>query len=176
MKPLRRKTPRLPYRDYSGPGRYFVTICVERKICVLGRVVHRRERLNGAGSLVRREWEDLAKRFPHVTVEEFVIMPNHLHGLLWFREEPAGKRASLGQVVGAFKSLTTRAYNKGVQNAGWRPLDGRLWQRGYFERVMRDDEDHMHAVWYMARNPTHWLTDPLHPDYEPPDPPDPPLG
>jgi REP element-mobilizing transposase RayT len=118
-----RKALRLPTRDYSQAGSYFVTICTREKKCVLGSVQSARVQLSRAGEIVRATWNALPEHFPRVVLDELVIMPNHLHATLTLVGErlapscsvnmgkmPAARRAahfSLPDVIGAFKSIST---------------------------------------------------------------------
>jgi len=82
-----RRSLRLPGYDYSRAGAYFVTICTQARLCLFGDVVDAEMRLNAAGRMVDRQWRDLPHRFPFVELDEYVVMPNHLHGIT-----PLGRR------------------------------------------------------------------------------------
>ena len=118
-------------------------------------------RPNEAGRMVVEEWRRLGERFEHVHPADLVVMPNHLHGILRFTSvgEP------LGRIVSAFKSITTVAYVRGVRHRDWPTFDSQLWQRNYWERVLRDDDEVAHARAYIRDNPVYWRTDRLHPDH-----------
>ena len=109
--------------------------------------------------MVRQAWEGIGARFARLQSEELVVMPNHLHGILRIR---AGNDVPLGVAVGDFKGLTTAAYGVGVRTRSWRPYEGRLWQRNYWERILRNEDEVLHARHYILMNPAHWATDPLH--------------
>jgi putative transposase len=156
-----RRSIRLPGRDYRQPAWLFVTICAQGKACLFGRVVYGAMRLNAAGRMLRTEWERLGARFESVEPREFVVMPNHVHGILAFR---AWGAVGLGGVLAAFKSCTTVAYIRGVRAHGWGSFDRRLWQRNYWERVLRDEDEVMHARAYIESNPAQWERDRLHPE------------
>jgi REP element-mobilizing transposase RayT len=143
----RRKALRLRTFDYSTPGAYFVTICVARKACVLGRVVGTTVELSEKGAVVARHLTQLAGQ-TGVSVDCFVVMPNHVHAVLVL-----GGGRELGTLVGSFKSATTREINarRGVRSE-------RLWQRGYFDHVVRDDDDLDRVRVYVATNPIRWST------------------
>jgi putative transposase len=143
----RRKALRLRTFDYSTPGAYFVTICVVDKECVLGRVVGTTVELSEKGAVVARHLTRLTGE-TGVSVDCSVVMPNHVHAVLVL-----GGGRELGSVVGSFKSATTREIN-----ALSAVPSERLWQRGYFDHVVRDDDDLNRVREYVASNPIRWST------------------
>jgi len=86
----------MPAYDYSGPGLYFVTACTDDRRCLFGEIAGEQMVLNEHGSIVQSCWQAIAEHFPDVELDEFVVMPNHLHGILWI-VEPVG--AGLGACV-----------------------------------------------------------------------------
>jgi REP element-mobilizing transposase RayT len=125
--------------------------------------------LGPAGKTIERVWLDLPRRFEHVCLDEYVIMPNHIHGILRLRPWRDDGREHdtfgepLSEIVRWFKAQSTRAYIRGVYDLGWARFDGRLWQRGYYEHVIRDEDDLVHGRGYILRNPRRWMTDPDNP-------------
>jgi len=157
-----RRSIRLSGHDYAAPYAYFVTICVQGRRCLFGAVDSDTILLSDAGAIVRSAWEALPQRFPTIALDAYVVMPNHLHGIVTLGETPiAGVR--LGDIVGAFKSLTTNAYSFGVRERGWVPFDQRLWQRNYYEHIIRDEADLARIRDYIEANPALWDADRLHP-------------
>ena len=139
-------------------------------------------RLNGAGQMAESVWAALPERFPAVRLDAFVVMPNHVHGIIVIdhsatvntterattRVAPtgapdAGRRIALGDVVGAYKSVTTVEYTRGVAAHGWPRFRGRLWQRNYYEHIIRDDRSLERIRAYILDNPARWPTDPENP-------------
>ena len=182
----RRKPIRLRGYNYAQPGAYFVTIVTHRRRTLFGNVIAGEMRLNTAGDMVRRRWEDLSVRFPNIDLDEFVVMPNHIHGIILIRE-PVGASLvgardgddttvfdttkattrvapTLGEVVGAYKSIVTLEYARGVRANVWLPFHRRLWQRNYYERVIRDDAELDRARKYIVNNPLQWELDRENPD------------
>lgn len=157
----RRRSIRLAGYDYSQPGAYFVTIVCFRRFCLLGNMEEDQVRLLDAGRMVERTWLDLEKRFHLVRLDEYIVMPNHLHGILFLEEaqDPQSARVALGGVIGAFKSLTTNTYIQGVRENHWQPFEGKLWQRNYFERIIRDDRELDQIRLYILNNPRKWAED-----------------
>ena len=154
----RRRSIRLSALDYSQPGAYFVTVVTQARECLFGEVSDSEMRLNRAGVMVRDIWIRLPCSFSNVSADNFVVMPNHIHAIVEINDvgaplvgapAPAGRPAVminqkpfslLGAVIGAFKSLTTVEYSRGVRKEGWAAFQGRLWQRNYFEHIVRSDE------------------------------------
>lgn len=177
-----RRSIRLREFDYSSAGAYFVTLCVQGRECLFGSVVDGSMQLNEAGRMVEGAWRALAERFPKVVVDEFVVMPNHLHGVILLNERrgepcvrpnfrggggqgehkvrPYGTADfSLGRICQAFKSLTTVEYVRGVKDHDWSSFPGRLWQRNYHERVIRNEGELIGIREYIQNNPLKWHDD-----------------
>jgi REP-associated tyrosine transposase len=136
--------------------------------------------LNDAGELVASLWSHLPAQFPEIDIDAFVVMPNHLHGIVIFPDGRAATRAAptgvgdesvvggsfsgarvptLGVVVGAFKSMSTGAYVRGVKAKGWPGFRLRLWQRNYYEHVIRDEAALNRLRRYVDENPAQWSFD-----------------
>jgi REP-associated tyrosine transposase len=159
-----RRSIRLKGYDYSRTGAYFITLCVEQRDCLFGEIIDSAMKLHEPGRMVQRWWDELIKKFPSLTLDEMVIMPNHLHGILFStggrRSPSAGKmNLALGDVVEWFKTMTTNEYIRGVKGLGWRCFPGRLWQRDYFERVIRNEEELQAIREYIRQNPAQWASD-----------------
>ena len=177
-----RRSIRLLAYDYAQAGGYFVTICAQNRECAFGEVLDGQMVLNEPGRMVETVWGELPQHYPGVEVDALVVMPNHLHGIImlvgagpWARPE-AGPRAcpdnpgqpqgvaptgttSLPDVVHRFKSLTTARYRRGVLQGRWLPFPGRLWQRNYYEQVIRSEEELDAMRQYIADNPLRWAED-----------------
>ena len=167
----RRRSVRLRGYDYSQAGAYYVTVVTHRRRTLFGDVVDGEMRLNDAGRLIVDGWEWLASRHQYVELDAYVVMPNHLHGVIVIAGEggsrtaptgedvsqragPAEKRKPLGRLVAAFKTVTTRRVNLA------RGTPGRmLWQRNYYEHVIRSDEEWNRVREYIANNPMRWELD-----------------
>ena len=178
----RRRSIRLNGYDYSLAGAYFVTVCTQDRLCLFGNVNNEQMTLNQAGQMVYEQWSELPKRFPDSAIDEFTMMPNHLHGILIINDNEttqsvgaplvgaqnkvdktnkAGTRPAptLGEIVGAFKSITTNEYIRGVKQHDWPSFPGKLWQRNYFERVIRDEDELNRIREYIIYNPVKWVDD-----------------
>jgi REP element-mobilizing transposase RayT len=174
-----RKSIRLQGFEYAQAGAYFVTICTQGKRCLLSSIVGKSVELTLAGEIVRAVWNSLPERFPRLVLDEFVIMPNHLHGVLGLvgaglappavnpgkdpanmaKAAPPGaattaRNYSLPDVMGAFKSISTIQVNKRLQRKGIP-----LWQRSYYEHIIRKGEDLRKIQQYILENPLNWALD-----------------
>ena len=107
--------------------------------------------------MICTQWLSLPERFSGLTLDECVVMPKHFHGLLVL--DAAAQSTGVGQVIGAWKSLTTNRYMAGVRTAGWPAFPRRLWQRNYWEHIVRSDEALVNIREYIASNPAHWEKD-----------------
>ena len=169
MPPLPRRQPlRLPAYDYTQAGAYFVTLCTHQHQCLFGEIVQDAMRLNAAGRVVVQCWQAIPEHFPQLILDCFVVMPNHVHGILLFRgcEEiagangdsplrgarPKGTSNTLGSVVRGFKIGVTKWFrqNSPVQN---------VWQRNFYEHVIRDEPGLTGIREYIANNPLQWRLD-----------------
>jgi len=130
----RKRPPRLRGFDYSRSGAYFVTVVTEGRRCLLADA-NDPDRLTDAGQMVLRVWTALPARFAGVELGAFVVMPDHVHGIVILPGVKGG--VSLGTVIGAFKSLTSSRYSRGVATLGWPRFVDRLWQSNYYEHVIR---------------------------------------
>lgn len=155
----RRRSLRLQSYDYSWPGDYFVTICVADRMPRFGAAIDSLLRLNDAGTMIDTQWRSLAERFAHVELDAYVVMPNHLHGILRLNTIPEQASETLSSILQAFKSLTTSAYANGVRFHGWPEFDRRLWQQGFYDHVIRDERDLDRVRAYIDANPQHWYQD-----------------
>jgi REP element-mobilizing transposase RayT len=203
-----RRSIRLKGYDYTALGAYFVTICTQDRVHMFGEVVDGDMRLNPYGRVVDTYWSRVPRHFPHVTLDAWVVMPNHVHGIIVINDAPSrvdercrgrgeaipeprsatvhdsespssvisvghtgiasplrphgAPSGSLGAIVGNFKSITTRRINRMKHTPG-----GRVWQRNYWERIIRDEGAYQRIQRYIENNPALWEEDQLHPDAPP---------
>jgi putative transposase len=168
-----RRSIRLRGFDYRTPGLYVVTICTEHRLHLFGEVVDGEMQPSPAGEMVEQTWDEMPSAYPGVDIDAFVAMPNHVHGIVFlvpqhtdlYPMSPTGipRRLSLSDVVERFNSLTTKRYGEGVMEQGWPPYDGRLWQRGYYDRIVRNEYDLNKFRRYIGANPARWFEDPYNP-------------
>ena len=149
-----RKNIRLPEYDYRQGGAYFVTICAYRRTCRFGDAESAVP--SAAGEMLLDRLHAIEAKFPGVTVDASVVMPNHVHVLLFLTD---GQRAALPEIVGWFKAQTTNAYIRGVRAGEYPPFDRHIWQRGYYEHVVRNETDLYEIRKYIEENPLKWRED-----------------
>jgi REP element-mobilizing transposase RayT len=152
----RRKRLRAEGYDYASHGSYFVTLCVDNMEERFGNVVDGHVILNDAGQLIEAGWEDLSTRFPSVLLDMYIVMPNHLHGIVSIDHTLECQPPTLSRVVQVFKSITTIAYGRGVKVGLFPPYVRGLWQRGFHDRILRDDRMLERAQGYIEGNPGRW--------------------
>jgi REP element-mobilizing transposase RayT len=172
--------------DYSRPGAYFITIVTWHRRSLFGKVVKGEIELNKVGEIVKWEWSDLPKRFPYIELGTHIVMPNHFHGILIFHEHvgasrqdltgtrsgkvssriatpdgregsplPSGtKSASLGAIIAQFKARVTKRIWK-IPSLKGIPI----WQRNYYEHIIRNERDLQNKTDYIDANPMLWDQD-----------------
>lgn len=169
-----RRTLRLKDYDYGGAGGYFVTICTDGRGCLFGELLAGAMRLNGFGEIVREEWLKSAEVRQEIDLDAFVVMPNHLHGIVMIRSagvdrgencpgamnrplrrSPSGPLSgSLGAMIGQFKSIVAKRINALRVTPGCP-----VWQRNFYEHVVRDETDLQAIREYIVNNPLQWELD-----------------
>lgn len=157
----KRKHPRLKFYDYSTAGAYFVTICTQNSRCLLSRIVGRglapaEIQHTEYGQIARKQLLMLEQRYPLLKIDQYVIMPNHIHVILILSEaEKDTQYPALTDIICAYKSLTTRECKK------VRPID-KLFQTSFYEHVIRGREDYDEIAEYIVNNPKQWELDNLY--------------
>ena len=176
-----RRSIRLPGYDYTQPGAYFITICCHERREIFGEIVAGEMQLNTCGRIAYQEWERLPSRFRSLRLGAFVIMPNHVHGILIITDDHAGRgtaaseedsnpsstrraptREGFGQPVPGSIPTILRSYKSAVTLRVNRLRDGPnhpVWQRNYYEHVIRNDGEHERIHEYILGNPRHWDED-----------------
>ena len=173
-----RRSIRLKEYDYTQPGAYFITICAYQRMHVFGEVINGEMVLNETGKIARDEWFKTGEIRPYVELyeDEFVVMPNHAHGIIWIVDDGnnvgalrgnaqswAEQRSaptktvtprSLGAIVRAYKSAVTYAINTVEKTRG-----SVVWQRNYYEHIIRNDRELNNIGWYIVNNPLNWQLD-----------------
>jgi len=174
----RRRSVRLRGFDYASRGFFFVTICTHKKQRTLGKIINYESQLSTVGNIVQECWQAIPEHFSNVRLDEWVIMPNHLHGIVVIKYpkgyDPSAKgtacrapttiathyeefgqpvASSLPTIIRSFKSAVTKRVNKLATNPS------PLWQRNYFEHVIRDEESMNKIRNYIWENPIHWWQD-----------------
>jgi REP element-mobilizing transposase RayT len=166
---------RLQEWDYSDPAWYFITICTGEKETFFGEIIHEKILLSPLGVIVQEEWKRTERIRPNVTLDEFVIMPNHFHAIVCIRKghlqktEPVEtprwgvssteprrwKPGTLGAIINQFKGKCTKC----IRRIGYPDF---AWQRGYYDHIIRDEGDLRRTRHYIHLNPMKWSLDPYH--------------
>ncbi len=150
-----RQSIRLKGYDYSQEGVYFVTICSHGHESLFGEIILEEMIMNQIGKILNVQWFQLPSRFYGIQLDAFVVMPNHIHGIISIVESIPGQ--TIGKIIGAYKSLTANDYIK-LCKANNFPI-GKLWQRNYYEHIIRDEEDYSRIFEYIENNPLKWEED-----------------
>ena len=175
----RRRNIRLKGYDYSQPGLYFVTICAYNGQHLFGEVVRGKIILSGIGEIANTLWNEIKTHVHNVRLREFVVMPNHIHGIIEITKHVTNVNAgvhvgathasplqnvqdicrgwacpapTLATIVGGYKS----AVSKHVRRLGF---TGFAWHRNYFEHIIRNDHSYEYIANYIINNPTTWEKD-----------------
>lgn len=177
-----RRSIRLKGYDYSQLGFYFITICVQNREHLFGHIENGKMVLNDAGRMVENEWLNIPQRFKNVVLHEYIVMPNHFHCIVEMVEtKPVGATLvvdpnknghpqgdaptenipTVGDIVGAFKSITTVNYISSVKDNDWKPFHNKLWQRNYYEHIIRNEQAYQNISQYIISNPKNWDNDTL---------------
>ena len=158
----KRKHHKLKNYDYSLPGYYYVTICVNDGNTVLSRVgqglapAEAIVSLTDIGGIAEQQLFKLKKRFSYVRIDKYIIMPNHLHVIIELTGDPVlsygTERPDLYEIIGTYKSITTRVCNKKFNTPG-----AKLFQTSFYESVIRTEQGYYEACQYIEGNPARWI-------------------
>ncbi len=161
-----RRSIRLKEYDYSQDGVYFVTICVKNRENLFGKIENDKMFLNEYGKVAEKFWLEIPFHYPSVSLDEFVIMPNHLHGILVIKKNTVGAQnlvplqnkfqkiipRSLGTIIRGYKSGMTKWVRKNTNIHT-------IWHRNYYEHIIRDEQDWEKIRDYIIKNPEMWKKD-----------------
>jgi len=159
-----RRSIRLKGYNYSQPGAYFVTICTYQRRCLFGDIVGEDMELNEFGEIARQCWSAIPEHFPRARMDQFVIMPNHMHGIIWIVDNIVGAKnfSPLQQPRGTSKTIGSiiRGFKIGVTTWARQHTDVHtVWQRNYYEHIIRDEESLNRIREYIVTNPVRWHLD-----------------
>ena len=154
-----RHTTRLRGYDYSQAGVYFVTVCVRNRECLFGKIIDGKMNLNQYGRIAKQQWVWLFHQYPYCQLHEYVIMPNHMHGIIIINHNCRGgsrtaptKVKPLGRLIGAFKTTSAKLIHH-------QELSEFAWQRNYYDRIIRNQKSLYQARQYIRNNPAVWEDD-----------------
>ena len=153
-----RRSIRLQEYDYSSDGLYFVTICTHGHKNIFGKIVDGNIVLSNKGKVAEEVWHDLNKKYPQVICHEYSIMPNHFHGIIQINNDYQGgqtpplPQTKLGNIIAFFKYRTSKIINS----------DTPIWQRNYYEHIIRNQQGYEEIAAYIIENPLNWKNDKLY--------------
>ena len=168
-----RRSIRLKGYDYSQPGAYFVTICTHERECLFGEIVNNEMVLNNAGKMVEKWWYELNNKFPNIQLDAHIIMSDHFHGIIIitgadlcvcpnindddnYNSRGEHRGSPLYKIVQWFKTMTTNDYIRNVKTNNWKPFNKKLWQRNYYEHIIRNEIELNKIRKYILNNPLNW--------------------
>ena len=159
MKPQmsNRQSLRVPGYDYASGGAYFVTVCTKDRKCIFGTVDGTSVKLTLPGRVAEESWRWLAERYSFVRLDEWILMPNHLHAIIWL-ENSCSK--PLGSLIGAYKTVSSKRIKELLG-----PME-RIWQRNYHEHIIRSEKSLCALRQYILDNPCQWQLDKENPASE----------
>jgi len=152
-----RRSPRLRSFDYTTAGAYFVTAVTHNRARVFGELSGTADTIivNDAGEMIQRWWNQVPQKFPSVTLDAHVVMPDHLHAVVVLQcsSDRAHVPVSLPRVMQWFKTMTSADYFRRVKSDRWPRVEKRLWQRSYYDHVIRGEDDLIEIRTYIESNP-----------------------
>jgi REP element-mobilizing transposase RayT len=148
--PVRKTSPRLNGHDYSLPGLYFVTINTHKNIHIFGKIIQGKMQLNPAGNIVQNFWENIPDHCPGLQLDTFIVMPNHLHGILLLTDE-SPNRKSVSEIIRGFKTWSAKKINEMHGNKG-----SPVWQCSFHDHIIRNEQSLAKIREYIINNPIKW--------------------
>ncbi len=142
-----RKNSRLPHHDYTSSGAYFITLVTRLRVPLFGHIENSTLVPSQIGCAAEQEWLALPTRILGLTLDTFIVMPNHLHGIIWLGE---GNTLPLAKIIALYKAGVSRICQQSI------------WQRNFHERVIRDEQELFFARQYIEQNPLRWELDRYH--------------
>lgn len=157
----KRKSIRLKYYDYSSVGFYFVTICCFNRLPLFGNIENGIMKLNECGKIAHNEWIKTFEMRTNLEIDEFVIMPNHVHLIVYIKENNHQEENvnrpfrspsdNLGSIIRGYKSAVSQKLKDYIPHP--------IWQRNYYEHIIRDEHSYQ-MIWdYVVNNPLLWEKD-----------------
>jgi len=190
-----RQSIRLKDYDYTSDGAYFLTICAQNKEHRFGDIIDGKMILNPAGEMIRKWLRELENKFKNISLDEYIIMPNHIHLIIFIMNvvvgvdlcvnpenttkqnlshiqgrhtglslRPAQQQTNISQIIQWFKTMTTNEYIRNVKQNNWEPFDKKIWQRNYYDRIIRSEKELDKIKKYIFENPSKWELDRNNPE------------
>jgi REP element-mobilizing transposase RayT len=170
-----RKTVRLKNFDYSSNGAYFITICTQDKANLFGEIVgadsisarvsndsiptNNVMMLNAPGQMIDEIYNETIAEFSMITENHYVIMPNHFHSIIIISRADIESAPTMSTFVQSFKRNTTIKYINGVKTGLYNPFNKRIWQRGFYDHIIRNEREYLKILQYIDENPEKWSND-----------------
>ncbi len=161
-----RRSVRLKCFDYSNSGWYYITICVRRYECLFGKIVNGKVRLNEMGSISYECWESIPSHFPFVELDEFIVMPNHVHGIIIIDRsvraqhvEPLQDERKFQNIVAGSLSSIIRSYKAAVTKKCRERGNDFEWHRNFYEHIIRNEQELYNIRKYIRYNTLKWRDD-----------------
>ena len=176
-----RKANRLKDYDYSKDGYYFITICTQDREKYFGTIKDHNMILNDAGKMILKIWDQIPIFYEGIEVDIFQIMPNHIHGIIIINHtsntvqteqnvyqptydinstpKKINPPLSLSDIIQRYKTMTTKQYTDGVKQKGWQSYNKKLWQRSFYDHIIRDNKALNNIRKYIIENPLKWNSD-----------------
>ena len=187
-----RRSIRLKNYDYASDGAYFMTICTQHKEYMFGNIIDGKMVLNSAGEMIKKWLFELKNKFKDIELDEYTIMPNHIHLIIFIMNtvvgadlcvspeygtkhyssrnqgrhigQPLRQQNDIPQIIQWLKTMTTNEYIRNVKQNNWKPFDQKLWQRNYYDRIIRNEKELAKIRKYIFENPSKWELDKNNPE------------
>ena len=186
-----RKSIRLKDYDYTSDGAYFMTVCTQHMEYMFGNIINGKMVLNPAGEMIRKWLFKLENKFKNILLDEYIIMPNHIHLIIFIMNVVVGvdlcvnpergvkqnssciqdrhiglplRRNGVSQIIQWLKTMTTNEYIRNVKQNNWKPFDQKIWQRNYYDRIIRNEKELDKIKKYIFENPLKWELDKNNPE------------
>lgn len=151
----RRKSLRLPGYNYSHPADIFVTFCTHNRQQLFGSIVNSKVVLSEFGEILARRWSQMPSSIPGVMIDEYIVMPDHFHGILWTGADDSDSASTCSDAIHWVKLMTQRDISKTVRSGATRYHE-KLWQRGFYDRIIRNERELEEVRFYINSNPMRW--------------------
>jgi len=168
----KRKSQRLKGYDYSQSNAYFITICTQNRCNLFGEIANDFFTINKVGEMVAERLSNISNA-PGVTIDKYVIMPNHVHMIILISDngttsdgttsdgttQGSFPTATVSELIQRFKTITTKLYIDGVKNGSYAPFDKKIWQKSFHDHIIRNETEYLKIWKYIDENPIKWAED-----------------
>lgn len=164
----KRHSIRLKDYNYEKEGMYFITICIYNRECLLGKIkddvgaesISAQVVLTKLGEMIERIYINLENEFKNIKLHKYIFMPNHIHGIIEIcKRAEMDSAPTLANIIQSFKRHTTLECIKGVKQGIYKPFDKKIWQRNYYEHIIRNEKEFYSICEYITNNPLNWKED-----------------